>query len=202
MRIYYNNQCIYFNLEPNNLINKEGLTGSIAIREEFDIEFFEDDFELLKKHEIDHLIYTCDPEVGFDFMADFFKLIQAGGGIVWNENNELLMINRLGKWDLPKGKLDPGENLEECAVREVMEETGLSDIVLDQLAKATYHIYKMKDRWILKYTEWYLMRAPMQKLVPQEEEDISQADWIAKDEIALKLKNSYPNIIYLLKGIV
>jgi 8-oxo-dGTP pyrophosphatase MutT (NUDIX family) len=52
-------------------------------------------------------------------------IIKAGGGIVVNEQNEVLLIYRRGKWDLPKGKLDDGETIEECALREVKEETGL-----------------------------------------------------------------------------
>src|SRR5687768_2564827 len=52
-----------------------------------------------------------------------FTPVLAAGGLVQNEKEELLMIYRKGKWDLPKGKLDKNEKLEDCALREVMEET-------------------------------------------------------------------------------
>ncbi len=59
-----------------------------------------------------------------------FKPVTAAGGLVENEKGEVLLIFRRGKWDLPKGKLDPGETIEQCAVREVEEETGLKNIEL------------------------------------------------------------------------
>jgi 8-oxo-dGTP pyrophosphatase MutT (NUDIX family) len=61
------------------------------------------------------------------------KTIVAAGGLVFNENKELLMIYRRSKWDLPKGKLDEGETIEECAIREVEEETGVQQIILGKL---------------------------------------------------------------------
>ena len=70
-----------------------------------------------------------------------FNIIKAGGGLVLNEHNEALLIFRKGKWDLPKGKLDSGESIAECAVREVKEETGLKDITLKEALTTTYHTY-------------------------------------------------------------
>src|SRR4051812_48020306 len=59
-----------------------------------------------------------------------FTIIRAAGGLVVNDGGEMLFIFRRGKWDLPKGKLEEGEDLEECAVREVEEETGLKNVKL------------------------------------------------------------------------
>ena len=70
-----------------------------------------------------------------------FTIVQAAGGMVKNEKNETLLIFRRGKWDLPKGKLDKGESLEECAVREVEEETGLKNVKLVSPLIITYHTY-------------------------------------------------------------
>ncbi len=202
MRIYYNKQCIHFELEPQKLIADEGLAGNIVIRQEFELEEFgHDDFQSFVTNKIDHLIYCCHASVGLEWMLDFFELIKAGGGVVWNENNELLMIERLGKWDLPKGKLDPGEDMAECAEREVAEETGLQNIILDHFIKSTYHIYNMKDTWILKQTDWYKMKAKSQNLTPQAEEGITQSKWISKEDISTYISDSYANIKYLMKGI-
>lgn len=124
-----------------------------------------------------------------------FTLIQAGGGLVENENKEILMIYRRGKWDLPKGKLDEGETLEACALREVTEETGLKNIQLLNFLVTTYHTYRAFNQFILKETYWYRMRAfAAQKLTPQTEEDIVQIEWVKPDEIPEKLTQTYPSI--------
>src|SRR4051812_26195302 len=98
------------------------------------------------------------------------KKIFAAGGLVTTDKNELLMMFRRGKWDLPKGKLDEGESLETCAVREVQEETGLKDVVLEGLVGITYHEYfdKYSDVDVIKETHWFAMKAKREdKLVPQ-----------------------------------
>lgn len=125
------------------------------------------------------------------------RTIVAAGGLVTNEANELMMIYRRGKWDLPKGKLDEGENIEQCALREVAEETGASNLVLDKLIGKTYHQYF--DKWVneevIKETWWYAMKVTNQQtLVPQLEEDIEQIDWVKLTEINTYLKNSYDSI--------
>jgi 8-oxo-dGTP pyrophosphatase MutT (NUDIX family) len=125
--------------------------------------------------------------------------IIAAGGIVLNEKNELLMIFRRGFWDLPKGKLDEGESIPECAVREVQEETGLRNIELQELIGITFHEYEEKGHAILKETHWYKMHASdAEELVPQTEEDILQIEWVKKPDIAKRLEKTYANIIEIL----
>ena len=124
------------------------------------------------------------------FMEDF-RIIHAAGGIVSNEKDEVLMIFRYGCWDFPKGKVEEGEDWETAAMREVEEETGLQDITLQEPLPNTYHTYNLHDTTILKITHWYAMQAPEQSLVPQTEEDISQAVWVAREEVAERLRNSY-----------
>lgn len=123
------------------------------------------------------------------------KTIIAGGGIVENDNGEILFIFRRGKWDLPKGKLDKGETIEQCAVREVMEETGLVDVQLSELVGITHHQYNEKGVEIDKESHWYAMKAPgQQTMTPQAEEDILETKWVAKNEIDEVLKNTFQNI--------
>jgi ADP-ribose pyrophosphatase YjhB (NUDIX family) len=127
--------------------------------------------------------------------AKHFTPIETAGGIVYNENDELLMIYRLGKWDLPKGKVEPGELLKECAIREVEEETGLRNITLKEKAGETHHAYDAYGKHYLKTTHWYYMNCSgNQQLIPQTEEDITAIQWV--DEIKLKeaMKNTYPSI--------
>ncbi|TMI74830.1 MAG: NUDIX domain-containing protein [Bacteroidetes bacterium] len=129
-----------------------------------------------------------------------FTLVQAAGGLVENEKEEILIIFRRGKWDLPKGKLDPGEKLQDCAVREVKEETGLKNIVLLSPLALTYHTYHEGSKFILKESHWYKMKAKgEQTLVPQTEEDILEIKWIAKTALNEYLKNSFPSVTDILK---
>ena len=124
-----------------------------------------------------------------------FTVIQAAGGLIMNESNEILMIFRRGKWDLPKGKLDKGEKLEECAVREVREETGLQKIQLQSPLLITYHTYHEGTKFILKESHWYTMLATgNEQLVPQREEDIHEIKWAKQNEISKYLQNTFPSI--------
>lgn len=129
-----------------------------------------------------------------------FTLVQAAGGLVRNENDEILLIFRRGKWDLPKGKLDKGESLEECAVREVEEETGLKKIKLVAPLLITYHTYHEGTRFILKESHWYTMKTKNdQQLTPQTEEDILEIKWAADKELKAYLKNTFPSIVDVLQ---
>lgn len=124
-------------------------------------------------------------------------IIIAGGGIVTNELGDLLMIFRRGKWDLPKGKLDQGENIEACAIREVMEETGVQNLKLGGLILVTQHEYF--DKWVnadvIKETHWYRMFASgVPELVPQTEEDITAIEWTKLENLAIRLNESYETI--------
>ncbi len=131
-----------------------------------------------------------------------FKNLQTGGGIVENEGGETLLIFRRGKWDLPKGKLDKGETLEECALREVKEETGLTKLSLSPLHTITYHTYEEFGKKILKESYWYKMKASGdERLVPQTEEDITSILWVKKQDINKYLPGAYPTIQSILKSI-
>ena len=130
------------------------------------------------------------------------KTIIAAGGLVYNEKDELLMIFRRGKWDLPKGKLDDGETIEDCAIREVMEETGLTTVIRRYLIGITYHQYF--DQWlkedVIKESHWYRMEAPgNQQLIPQTEEDIEIIKWVSEKELDEYLENSYDNIVEIVR---
>lgn len=127
-------------------------------------------------------------------------LIKAAGGLVSNEENKYLFIFRNGKWDLPKGKLDKGENSRVAAIREVQEECGISvDSSGDKICN-TYHIYEMNGARVLKKTSWYRMRADHQEnLIPQAEEGITDARWLAAGDFMLVRQNTYPLIRDLIK---
>lgn len=123
------------------------------------------------------------------------KKIIAAGGLVTNDQGDLLMIYRRGKWDLPKGKQDDGESIAACAVREVEEETGLKQVILGDSLGITLHTYEQDGVEIEKETHWFKMLAPgVQQLVPQTEEDIEKIEWVNKAALKTYLQNTYANI--------
>jgi len=130
-----------------------------------------------------------------------FRIIEAGGGLVHNEAGNLLFIHRRGYWDLPKGKRDDGESIEECAVREVSEETGLPIPEIVRPLCHTYHTYHQGTDHILKETSWFEMKVPgTPELKPQAEEDINEAIWIDPQETLALLRESYPAIRMVLSA--
>jgi 8-oxo-dGTP pyrophosphatase MutT (NUDIX family) len=123
--------------------------------------------------------------------------IIAAGGIVINPNKEILWIFRRGFWDLPKGKLDPNESIEACAIREVMEETGISNLVLGDLILTTKHQYHdtYLNTVVEKTTYWYQMSTDtVQEGIPQSEENIEAIAWVKKADLAPYLAKTYENI--------
>tara|TARA_B100000902_G_scaffold22218_1_gene26776 strand:+ start:20763 stop:21233 length:471 start_codon:yes stop_codon:yes gene_type:complete len=135
----------------------------------------------------------------WDSFCSQYTLIRAAGGLVYNHENSLLMIFRNGKWDLPKGKLEDNESIEDCAIREVTEECGVRGLLIIAKVKDTYHVYNDKGKKILKQTSWFIMETNFDGvLVPQEEEGINKVTWIEEDKIKQKIKSSYRSIQDLL----
>ena len=128
-----------------------------------------------------------------------FKVIEASGGLVYSKEKKILLIFRRGKWDLPKGKLDDGEDRVSCALREVEEETGLSDLQYEQSLCITYHTYYEKEQHILKESHWHLMRGnEKEALVPQTDEEIEKCVWVTIENLAPYLENAPASIIDVL----
>jgi 8-oxo-dGTP pyrophosphatase MutT (NUDIX family) len=142
-------------------------------------------------------IYVIDdhPKKLLKSLKKEFKYIEAAGGIVRNSKDEILLIYRRGRWDLPKGKREKGETPEETAVREISEECGISAPEITAKDKSTYHTYWMKNSLVLKKTFWYKMdyfgdETP----VPQTEEDIIDIAWVPPSELFKVFGRSYASI--------
>ncbi|RYZ27865.1 MAG: NUDIX domain-containing protein [Chitinophagaceae bacterium] len=124
------------------------------------------------------------------------QVIVAAGGLVQTKQNEFLLIFRKGKWDLPKGKLDEGEELEVCALREIEEETGATGLSIEKPLKITYHTYFEGERYILKESHWYLIHSAGKKaLKPQIEEDIEKCEWVPIEKLGNYMSNMHASII-------
>lgn len=191
-KVFNQSQQIFFTSNKEE-INKD--TGKSIIYQNRDNMFVLDPKETLHQKS-DFIIVTEEPASTFHKVFKDFKKIDACGGLIVKDN-ELLMIKRLGKWDLPKGKLEKNEGLEECAIRECQEECNISDIEIKKELPSTYHIYPhpKKDKVVLKRTYWYLMEAKGDaQLSPQEEEGIEWVGFVPFSDLEEKMKNSYENI--------
>lgn len=130
-------------------------------------------------------------------------LVEAAGGVVSNQNGQLLMIYRNGHWDLPKGKLEDGELIEDCALREVSEECGLELELLErkELITQSLHVYTMYGKDVIKRTWWYDMSySGSKELVPQSEEGITEASWLSQQQLDKALEQTYGTIEDVLEG--
>lgn len=136
--------------------------------------------DLLDKNPDQHavVLFHDDLEGLWRDFQDCFKILEAAGGYVQNAQSELLVFYRRGSWDMPKGKIDPGETPEQAAVREVQEETGLQKLMLGTFLGHTYHTYPHKGNRILKKTWWYAMTTTDTEVTPQTEEDIEEIRWV------------------------
>ncbi|MGB3116506.1 MAG: NUDIX domain-containing protein [Ferruginibacter sp.] len=123
-----------------------------------------------------------------------FKIVEAAGGIVQNENKEILFIYRRNKWDLPKGKIEKKELPENAAAREIEEETGIKNLYFKKKIGSTFHIYNEYGKSILKETHWFYFTSPNQEAVPQTEEDITEVKWFKTRDIKVPASNTYENI--------
>lgn len=140
------------------------------------------------------LHYPDRKKLKTDFLS-LYKIVKASGGLVKNSKDEFLMIYRRGYWDLPKGKIDPGEKKKQAALREVEEETGVTNLIIQRKICTTNHTYKLKSgNRAIKRTYWYEMTAPHQKLIPQTEEDIEKAKWMTLAKVRDIMPQAYGSI--------
>ena len=146
---------------------------------------------------------TENLEIGLDKFKKAFKFIYAAGGLI-EKDNSYLFINRLKRWDLPKGKLDMGESPEEAAIRECEEECGITQLTITKTLEPTYHIYAHKGSYALKKTYWYAMSTKhTDLLIPQLEENIEEVVYFNKSQIhELVLPNTYPAILSVINHLI
>ncbi|RMG79202.1 MAG: NUDIX domain-containing protein [Bacteroidetes bacterium] len=141
-----------------------------------------------------------DVEKAWQYFLKNFRFVEAAGGVV-TFKDEVLLIFRNGKWDLPKGKIDKGESPEEAAIREIEEECGLKSLNIEDKITETFHVYEIKQELFLKKTHWFKVSVKeKQETVPQVEEGIEKAVWVSKKDLNQYLNNTYESIKDVLKA--
>ena len=184
---------------------------SVILTDQPNIEVGEDKYLYIQYHDFEELHFVLDMLTSIEslkgavfhhpdlevLITDFrahFKEINAAGGVVVNELDEVLLIHRRGKWDLPKGKVEPGESRQDAALREVVEECGIAAPENRGHLIDTYHVYHLNEDRILKKTEWFSMFAPKEIPTPQAEEQIDKAVWASVSELDIESLDTYRNI--------
>jgi len=126
---------------------------------------------------------------------NYFKIIKAAGGYVLNPDKQVLFIKRNGVNDLPKGKIEKGEQPKQAAQREVSEECGVSGMKITDESFITYHTFEQNEKWILKITYWFKMYYNKNETpVPQTEEDITDVFWVKEDFADFRNMDTYSSI--------
>lgn len=192
IKILFNEKIIFLTESHHELISKFNIKNA-HILFSIDKEKLLAGIDILMISEIENMLIVGDVQESLKLFKNTFKYIRAGGGVVKNSRNEYLFIFRKGKWDLPKGKLDEGEDIRFCAIREVKEETGIQQVEIIEELCQSYHIYIEKE-FVFKKTEWFLMGSEDGNLKPQKEEGITKVIWVYEKNIKRQLSNTYDAI--------
>lgn len=197
IKIFLLDRCIYLtDIKQNNNKTEGRICPKTYSKEEL-----KNAYTVFKDHSSQKALFLQEENLEdlFNKFSTNFTIIDAAGGLVENNKKELLFIYRIGKWDLPKGKVEQGENIKEAAVREVEEECGITQLTITDTINPTYHIYYINEKPILKRTYWFKMKCEDEsKLTPQTEEGITDVKWINSNRLNEMRMNTYSSIIEVL----
>ena len=196
IKIYFGNKAVYLCDEINKELNELMHHPDTVFVDEISTPAIKSLLHEIKK-EKSHagILWNKDIESLKKAFFKHFSFIEAAGGIVQNNHKELLFILRLGKWDLPKGKMEKKETPEESAMREVTEETGVDGLILKKKVGDTYHAYDEFGKHFLKRTHWfYITCEGRQETVAQVTEHITEVKWVKTMNIKEPMTNTYPSI--------
>ena len=195
-KIYFNNKPLILTNDRREYVNAHPIAeGYLSFTGSFPRNFRLAFEHLNKLTSLGAIIEDISERSLEEELYAMYEPVDAAGGVVMNEDKDVLMIYRRGKWDLPKGKRDDGEDIDYCALREVTEETGLHNLKLNDKICDTYHVYSQNGQNLLKCTAWYMMEGTRKEtLVPQKEENILEARWIANKDLGPIVYKSYEAI--------
>lgn len=196
IKIFYNDRILAFNEDASSDIQSAKILH-------FD-DNTESAIKLFLNSSADYnlVILGASDDAALCLLKKVFTVIEAGGGRVTDRQGRMLFIFRSGRWDLPKGWLEAGETLAQCAVREVSEECGLDivDLHNDGKLTTTYHIYPYREGFALKVTHWFKMKYTGNGATkPQTEEDITEVKWVGEAEMDEVIGNTYGTIRMVLE---
>jgi 8-oxo-dGTP pyrophosphatase MutT (NUDIX family) len=104
----------------------------------------------------------------------------------------LLIHDKYGRWTLPKGHLEAGETEQAAAVREVLEETGLTGELGPLIARIGYTVLSKRGRRRNKQVAFFLMLAHGFAARPQQDEGIAAVEWFAPNAALAQI--GYPQV--------
>lgn len=197
-KVFYNQRTVFFIDNEINYIDQD----------DSEVHFFKnknllnEELNLFLNNPLVNKLYVIHEDVDFAFteFTKLYEIIEAAGGLVKNEKNEILVIFRRDIWDLPKGKIEENELPNIAAIREVEEECGISELEIINLLDITYHTYKLNGKDILKRTYWYeMVYNGIQNPKPQIEEEITEAKWVKTTNLQEIINNTFPSIIEVLE---
>jgi 8-oxo-dGTP pyrophosphatase MutT (NUDIX family) len=181
-KVHFENRFVIISPEPDRL-QKYGLFHKFYDTNELYrlISRFQDDKSIPSLN-----IYGTDIKYLWKLFRIYFTEVEAAGGLVKHTTGRYLFIERRGKWDLPKGHMESGESAEECALREVSEECGITGHVIEKPLEPSYHTYAWEGISYLKKTNWFLMKYEGElTFVPQTDEGITKGQWLLPDDICI-----------------
>jgi 8-oxo-dGTP pyrophosphatase MutT (NUDIX family) len=180
-KVHFENRFVIISPEPDRL-QKYGLFHKFYDTNEL--------YKLISRFQEDKTIpslniYGTDIKYLWRLFRIYFTEVEAAGGLVKHSSGRYLFIERRGKWDLPKGHMEKGETPEECAIREVSEECGITGHEIVSPLEPSYHTYAWEGISYLKKTSWFLMKFTGEMtFTPQTEEGITKGQWLFPDEIS------------------
>lgn len=200
IKIFFAEKIIYLIKDKNKFTEKknavlQAIESSSEMRKAYD--------ELINKKGLKEIYFFNENEEQLlAYFSKLFKVIDAAGGLVKNKKNQWLFIFRHNKWDLPKGKLEKNEAITDAGIREVEEECGIHGLSIVRQLPATYHVYFLENKAVLKRTYWFEMTCSDESpLVPQLEEGITDVRWFAKSELKQVKDQTYESVKDVMKMI-
>jgi len=184
-KVHFENRFVLISSEPDRL-QKYGLFHKFRDTKELYkiIADFQSDSKISALN-----IYGPDIKHIWKIFRIYFTEVGAAGGLVRHSSGRYLFIVKKGKLDLPKGHIEPGEDPQTCALREVSEECGIKGQSIIKSLQPSYHTYTWEGISYLKKTSWFLMKYEGEMVTePQVKEGITAVEWLFPDEIS-KIKS-------------
>lgn len=187
---------VFIDQKPVVFIEKEELSTDFLVEKAKNVTDMDALKLLLREASIDSPVFltTKNPKKTFKAFFSDFKKIEAAGGIV-QRKKKFLVIKRKGLWDIPKGKIDKGEDAETACVREIMEECGIDGHSIVHPLCETYHCMKWNGQPALKRTYWYMLAYDgLKETTPETKEDITEAKWMSREKLLDIRKKTFGSI--------